>query len=126
MNVDEPDRTVAALMGIRDKRSVVDLNATPEKVSNNGGGSESTHQHPNLKAKRRTPETAWEAYNHRANIYDKELIKDWNESLNTLLIFVSAFLSARSLLFSGIHYPTIFICSFKLRRSTAFSNLHHL
>ncbi len=32
---------------------------------------------------------AWEIYNERAEIVDKELIRDWNESLNTLLIFVS-------------------------------------
>ena len=32
--------------------------------------------------------TAWEIYNERADIADKELIRDWNESLNTLLIFV--------------------------------------
>lgn len=38
---------------------------------------------------RRIPETAWQIYNRRAAIYDKELIKDWNNSLNTLLIFVS-------------------------------------
>ena len=31
---------------------------------------------------------AWEIYNERAEIADKELIRDWNESLNTLLIFV--------------------------------------
>lgn len=32
--------------------------------------------------------TAWEIYNNRALKVDKELIKDWNDSLNTLLIFV--------------------------------------
>jgi hypothetical protein len=33
--------------------------------------------------------TAWEVYNDRALETDKERIKDWNDSLNTLLIFVS-------------------------------------
>ena len=32
--------------------------------------------------------TVWEVYNERADIADKELLRDWNESLNTLLIFV--------------------------------------
>jgi hypothetical protein len=38
----------------------------------------------------RTPTSAWEIYNRKAAVYDKELIKDWNASLNTLLVFVSA------------------------------------
>jgi hypothetical protein len=33
--------------------------------------------------------TAWEIYNHKASEVDREMIKDWNDSLNTLLIFVS-------------------------------------
>jgi hypothetical protein len=33
--------------------------------------------------------TAWEIYNHKASEIDREMIKDWNDSLNTLLIFVS-------------------------------------
>jgi hypothetical protein len=33
--------------------------------------------------------TAWEIYNHKASEIDKEMTKDWNDSLNTLLIFVS-------------------------------------
>lgn len=33
--------------------------------------------------------TGWELYNERAWKIDKESIKDWNDSLNTLLIFVS-------------------------------------
>jgi hypothetical protein len=33
--------------------------------------------------------TAWEIYNHKATEIDRELIKDWNDSLNTLLILVS-------------------------------------
>lgn len=32
--------------------------------------------------------TAWELYNAKANEVDQELIRDWNDSLNTLLIFV--------------------------------------
>jgi hypothetical protein len=35
-------------------------------------------------------DTAWEIYNRKAALYDRELVKDWNDSLNTLLIFVSA------------------------------------
>jgi hypothetical protein len=31
----------------------------------------------------------WEIYNRRAAELDKEMIKDWNDSLSTLLIFVS-------------------------------------
>ncbi|CAG8453009.1 9393_t:CDS:2 [Acaulospora colombiana] len=34
--------------------------------------------------------TAWEFYNHEAFDIDREMIRDWNNSLNTLLIFVSA------------------------------------
>jgi hypothetical protein len=33
--------------------------------------------------------TAWEIYNYKASEVDREMTKDWNESLNTLLIFVS-------------------------------------
>jgi hypothetical protein len=33
--------------------------------------------------------TVWEVYNHKAAEVDREMIKDWNDSLNTLLIFVS-------------------------------------
>jgi hypothetical protein len=32
--------------------------------------------------------TAWEIYNYRAASIDRELIKDSNDNLNTLLIFV--------------------------------------
>ncbi|CCA71749.2 hypothetical protein PIIN_05684 [Serendipita indica DSM 11827] len=35
--------------------------------------------------------TVWHTYNERADIVDRELIKDWNDSLNTLLIFTPAF-----------------------------------
>lgn len=38
-----------------------------------------------------TEDTAWEIYNRKAALYDRELVKDWNDSLNTLLIFVSSF-----------------------------------
>jgi Family of unknown function (DUF6535) len=37
--------------------------------------------------------TAWEIYNNRATKTDTELIKDCNDSLNTLLIFVCNVLS---------------------------------
>jgi hypothetical protein len=32
--------------------------------------------------------TAWEIYNRKAAEIDRERVKDWNDSLNTLLIFV--------------------------------------
>lgn len=32
--------------------------------------------------------TVWEICNHEAENIDRERIKDWNDSLNTLLIFV--------------------------------------
>ncbi|PVF90767.1 hypothetical protein CPB86DRAFT_573247 [Serendipita vermifera] len=35
--------------------------------------------------------TAWEIYNHEASEVDKEMIKDWNEILNTLLIFTALY-----------------------------------
>ncbi|PVG03070.1 hypothetical protein CPB86DRAFT_493291 [Serendipita vermifera] len=35
--------------------------------------------------------TAWEIYNHKAAEVDRELIKDWNDSLNTLLIFTALY-----------------------------------
>ncbi|PVF97159.1 hypothetical protein CPB86DRAFT_760725 [Serendipita vermifera] len=35
--------------------------------------------------------TAWEIYNFRASQIDRDLIRDWNESLNTLLIFAALF-----------------------------------
>jgi hypothetical protein len=41
--------------------------------------------------------TAWEIYNHKVSKIDRELIKDWNDSLNTLLIFVRCFLGPRSI-----------------------------
>jgi hypothetical protein len=33
--------------------------------------------------------TVWDIYNRKASEVDREIIKDWNDSLNTLLIFVS-------------------------------------
>jgi hypothetical protein len=33
--------------------------------------------------------TVWEIYNYESGKIDREMIKDWNDSLNTLLIFVS-------------------------------------
>ncbi|PVF97757.1 hypothetical protein CPB86DRAFT_734357 [Serendipita vermifera] len=35
--------------------------------------------------------TAWEIYNHKASEVDREMIKDWNDSLNTLLIFTALY-----------------------------------
>lgn len=35
------------------------------------------------------PETAWEIYNKKAARIDKEMVKDWNDSLTVLLVFVS-------------------------------------
>ncbi|PVG04036.1 hypothetical protein CPB86DRAFT_842303, partial [Serendipita vermifera] len=35
--------------------------------------------------------TAWEIYNHKASEVDREMIKDWNDSLNTLLIFAALY-----------------------------------
>lgn len=32
--------------------------------------------------------TIWDIYNNIADIRDDELIKDWNDSLNYLLVFV--------------------------------------
>jgi hypothetical protein len=34
----------------------------------------------------------WEIYNYEAEIVDRERIKDWGDSLNTLLIFVREYL----------------------------------
>ncbi|PVF97746.1 hypothetical protein CPB86DRAFT_413539 [Serendipita vermifera] len=35
--------------------------------------------------------TVWEIYNHKAWEVDREMIKDWNDSLNTLLIFTALY-----------------------------------
>ena len=35
--------------------------------------------------------TAWAVYNNEARKVDNELVKDWNASLNFLLVFVSGF-----------------------------------
>ncbi|PVF97761.1 hypothetical protein CPB86DRAFT_759745 [Serendipita vermifera] len=35
--------------------------------------------------------TAWEIYNHKVAEVDREMIKDWNDSLNTLLIFTALY-----------------------------------
>lgn len=32
--------------------------------------------------------TAWDIYNHQAGMIERERVKDWNDTLNTLLIFV--------------------------------------
>jgi len=33
--------------------------------------------------------SVWDIYNNLADVRDSELIKDWNDTLNFLLIFVS-------------------------------------
>lgn len=63
---ENPPRTAATLFGLKRRRRTEAKEQLDE-------GSE-----PN----------AYEWYNHHATIVDKELIKDWNDSLNTLLIFV--------------------------------------
>ncbi|PVF97750.1 hypothetical protein CPB86DRAFT_815322 [Serendipita vermifera] len=35
--------------------------------------------------------TTWELYNHKALEVDREMIKDWNDTLNTLLIFTALY-----------------------------------
>ena len=37
-----------------------------------------------------TPDTtAWDIYNYQAGRVESEVVKDWNDTLNTLLVFVS-------------------------------------
>ena len=37
-----------------------------------------------------TPDTtAWDIYNYQAGRVESEVVKDWHDSLNTLLVFVS-------------------------------------
>lgn len=36
-----------------------------------------------------TEHSIWDVYNNVADMEDDELIKDWNDSLNFLLVFVS-------------------------------------
>jgi inactivated superfamily I helicase len=45
--------------------------------------------------------SAWDIYNNIADIRDGELIKDWNDTLNFLLIFVSVW--RQNLLISHSH-----------------------
>jgi hypothetical protein len=35
------------------------------------------------------PSTVWGVYNEKARFRDKELLKDWDSSINGLLLFVS-------------------------------------
>jgi hypothetical protein len=37
-----------------------------------------------------TPPTVWGLYNDKARFRDKVLLKDWDSSINSLLLFVSA------------------------------------
>lgn len=50
-----------------------------------------TRPDPNEKTEPKLPQvqTAWDYYNKKAKIHDNETIKDWNETLSNLLIFVS-------------------------------------
>lgn len=68
MSQEETGWKAAKLLGIHNKGATTGLNVE-------------TNIH--------APTTAWEIYNNRAATYDKELIKDWNDSLNTLLVFVN-------------------------------------
>lgn len=38
------------------------------------------------------PETGWDIYNNINGKADQELIKEWNDTLNSLLVFVRRFL----------------------------------
>jgi hypothetical protein len=52
-----------------------------------------------------TPDTtAWDIYNYHAGRVESEVVKDWNDTLNTLLVFVSK--SA----VQAIVAPSYFIC----------------
>jgi hypothetical protein len=52
-----------------------------------------------------TPDTtAWDIYNYHAGRVESEVVKDWNDTLNTLLVFVSK--SA----VQAILAPSYFIC----------------
>jgi hypothetical protein len=72
-------------------QDIMSLEST-SKHSNPPGKLFGRSRHPNkpgepLAVTKET--TAWEIYNHKASGIDKEMIKDWNDNLNTLLIFVS-------------------------------------
>jgi hypothetical protein len=38
--------------------------------------------------------TPWELYNEKAKLYDREMLREWDENLSILLIFVSTCLSS--------------------------------
>ena len=42
--------------------------------------------------------TVWDVYNNEARKVDHELVKDWRESLHSLLLFVSTSVTERSVL----------------------------
>jgi hypothetical protein len=45
-----------------------------------------------------TPDTTeWDIYNYHAGKVEKEVVNDWKETLNTLLIFVSTYILTRSI-----------------------------
>lgn len=74
MDTGEPSKTAANLLGIPNREPAITLEDETLSAST----------HPST-----APTTAWGIYNQRAAAFDKELIKDWNASLNTLLVFVS-------------------------------------
>jgi hypothetical protein len=39
------------------------------------------------------PATVWELYNEKARQRDNVLLKDWNSSINSLLLFVRSFIA---------------------------------
>jgi hypothetical protein len=65
------------------EKNALNLFGVPSKGSNN------PQEIPSSANPSTAPTTAWEVYNKRAIIIDRELIKDWNASLSTLLVFVS-------------------------------------
>jgi hypothetical protein len=61
----------------------------PKKNAAEIFGGRNMQNHTEKQALDVVQKTAWEIYNKRAAEVDKEMVKDWNDSLNTLLIFVS-------------------------------------
>jgi hypothetical protein len=57
--------------------------ATPAKEKGNGPASTAE---PEAAPPQKS---AWELYNERATPYDKEMLGEWEETLNNLLVFVS-------------------------------------
>jgi hypothetical protein len=55
--------------------------ASQQTVAENDLGTDSSTARPET--------TPWELYNERAHIYDKETLKEWEDNLSILLVFVS-------------------------------------